>query len=588
MAGEKTRFLRIMPLLMAILLLPCLSHAGASPGLIGRMIGSVSTGAVDYGYSDEEYQPLRVEFALSSDSLAQPGNCPASITLINDGDDVIGDVTLMDADGTILWGPRDLDLSGKYTWRGNIGITSDMLDKGEAVCKVSYVLAKGDKRYEQHITKEYSAAITRDSARPMIEFSRSQSMTYAQPGQSITLTYTVKNTGNVPLISVDVSDELIGEVGTLSELAIDEKKTFTKRVTVGESALSSKPRVTYSYSGSQDIVEKELAASSIKIAQPSLEVVLEADATLVNPGDTVMLRCKLINNGNVGYRKVQLSDQVLGDLGFIDDLRAGKDTVYAKAVRISSKTTFKFTITANDTTGSDVTAVSNSLTIDVVNQADEGSLTLSAQPDRTTVAEGEAVNFTLVLCNSGASDIYGIELSERTRGFIAHINQLRAGETMPITASYTVTGYEMFTFSASMTQHDGAKREALAGPITIQLGEATPTEAPTPAPTAIPAATIAPGVMRAYNAVFNHIITIVLAVSVCIVIVLIVMVMVSRSQRKPGAKRRGRHSRRGKSAPPPADVPEDDVKVYIPTRKLREGSPERSPDKPGRHDRRAN
>ena len=66
------------------------------------------------------------------------------------------------------------------------------------------------------------------------------------------------------------------------------------------------------------------------------------------------------------------------------------------------------------------------------------------------------------------------------------------------------------------------------------------------------------------------------------------MVMVSRSQHKPGAKRRGRHSRRGKSAPPPADVPEDDVKVYIPTRKLREGSPERSPDKPGRHDRRAN
>ena len=94
MAGEKTRFLRIMPLLMAILLLPCLSHAGASPGLIGRMIGSVSTGAVDYGYSDEEYQPLRVEFALSSESLAQPGSCPASITLINDGDDVIGDVTL--------------------------------------------------------------------------------------------------------------------------------------------------------------------------------------------------------------------------------------------------------------------------------------------------------------------------------------------------------------------------------------------------------------------------------------------------------------------------------------------------------------
>lgn len=557
--------IRRLMLLMALILLMMLGHASAEAGIVGSIIAQM----YEDGVSSEEYEPLSVEITLSSESLAQAGACPASITLLNDGDDVIGDVTLYDADGDVLWGPYDLDLSGRYTWRGSLDITDEMLDAGEATCTVSYVLAKGDTRYEKRVTREYSAAIMRGTAQPSIEFSRSQSMTYAQPGQSITLTYTVKNTGNVPLINVNVTDELVGEVGTLSELAIDEKKTFTKRVTVGESALSSKPRVSYSYSGSQDIVEKELAASSIKIAQPSLEVVLESDATLVNPGDTVMLRCKLINNGNVGYKKVQLSDQVLGDLGYIDDLRAGKDTVYAKAVRISSKTTFKFTVTANDTTGSDVTAVSNSLTIDVVNQADEDSLTLSAQPDRTSVAEGETVTFTLVLCNSGASDIYGIEVSERTRGFIAHVNQLRAGETMPITVGYDVTGYEMFTFSATMTQQDGAKREALAGPITISLGQAAPTEEPTAAPTATPAPTIAPGLLRAYDEAFNHIVTCILAISVCLIIVLIVIALACRAQRKSARRRRRKGRRRGKPAPPPQQ-PEDDVKVYIPTRKRSE------------------
>lgn len=557
--------IRRLMLLMALILLMMLGHASAEAGIVGSIIAQM----YEDGVSSEEYEPLSVEITLSSESLAQAGACPASITLLNDGDDVIGDVTLYDADGDVLWGPYDLDLSGRYTWRGSLDITDEMLDAGEATCTVSYVLAKGDTRYEKRVTREYSAAIMRGTAQPSIEFSRSQSMTYAQPGQSITLTYTVKNTGNVPLINVNVTDELVGEVGTLSELAIDEKKTFTKRVTVGESALSSKPRVSYSYSGSQDIVEKELAASSIKIAQPSLEVVLESDATLVNPGDTVMLRCKLINNGNVGYKKVQLSDQVLGDLGYIDDLRAGKDTVYAKAVRISSKTTFKFTVTANDTTGSDVTAVSNSLTIDVVNQTDEDSLTLSAQPDRTSVAEGETVTFTLVLCNSGASDIYGIEVSERTRGFIAHVNQLRAGETMPITVGYDVTGYEMFTFSATMTQQDGAKREALAGPITISLGQAAPTEEPTAAPTATPAPTIAPGLLRAYDEAFNHIVTCILAISVCLIIVLIVIALACRAQRKSARRRRRKGRRRGKPAPPPQQ-PEDDVKVYIPTRKRSE------------------
>lgn len=557
------RIRRLMPL-MALILLVMLGHASADAGIVGSIVARME----QEGVSSEEYEPLRVEITLSSESLAQAGACPASITLLNDGDDVIGDVTLSDADGDVLWGPYDLDLSGRYTWRGSLDITDEMLDAGKATCYVSYVLAKGDTRYEKRVTREYSAAIMRGTAQPLIEFSRSQSMTYAQPGQSITLTYTVKNAGNVPLIDVNVTDELVGEVGTLSELAIDEKKTFTRRVTVGESALSSKPRVTYSYSGSQDIVEKELAASSIKIAQPSLEVVLEADATLVNPGDTVMLRCKLINNGNVGYKKVQLSDQVLGDLGYIDDLRAGKDTVYAKAVRISSKTTFKFTVTANDTTGSDVTAVSNSLTIDVVNQTDEDNLTLSAQPDRTSVAEGETVTFTLVLCNNGASDIYGIDVSERTRGFIAHVNQLRAGETMPLTVGYDVTGYEMFTFSATMTQQDGAKREALSGPITISLGQIQPTEEPTAAPTATPAPTIAPVLMRAYDEAFNHIVTCILAVSVCLIIVLIVIALACRSQRKSSRSRRRKGRRRDRPAPPPQ--PEDDVKVYIPTRKRSE------------------
>ena len=511
MAGIKRRRAIV---LAALIMLVMSTAADASPatGLIGGAVGSGAQQAHAYATNapydgeieGEEYEPLTAVLKLSEEALPEPGACPASITLTNVGDDVIGDVMLLDAEGNVLWGPRDLDLSGSYTWRGTLDIDEDALSAGVVNCSVSYVLAKGDPLYERHITRRVSAAIERASVQPALEFSRSQSMTYAQPGQSVTLTYTVKNTGNIPLTGIKVSDPLFGVVGELDTLAVDEKKTFTQRVTVGTTALTSTPQVSYSFEGSQDIVQKDIASSSIKIAKPSLEVALESDATLVNPGDTVMLRCKLINNGNVGYRKIQLSDQVLGDLGFIDDLRAGKDTVYAKAVRIQSKTTFKFTITASDTTGSDVTAVSNSLTIDVVSRADEESLTLSAQPDRTSVASGDTVNFTLLLCNGGTTDISGIDISERTRGPIAHVDVLRAGESLTVNAQYTVTGYEMFTFSATMTQQDGATREALAGPITISLGAPAPTSVPTAQPSPTPAATMAPSVMRAYDAAFSR------------------------------------------------------------------------------------
>src|SRR5699024_6408114 len=113
-------------------------------------------------------------------------------------------------------------------------------------------------------------------------------------------------------------------------------------------------------------------------------------------------------------------------------------------------------------------------------ETDEAGLTLSAQADKTAVYSGDTVTFTLLLSNGGSSDITGIDVMERTRGAITHVDTLRAGESMPITAQYTVTGYEMFTFVATMTQSDGATREAIAGPITISLGAATPSPAPTP------------------------------------------------------------------------------------------------------------
>ena len=572
---------------LAALCLPLCARAGAAPsGIIGSAAQALTE---EY----EAYDPLGAVLTLASEGVPEPGDCPATVTLSNDGDDVICDVTLTDADGAVLWGPRDLDLSEAYTWSGTLGISEDMLSGGKVTCTVSYVLAKGDPEYEQTFSKELSADVERVSAQPALEFSRSQSMTYAQPGQRVTLTYTVKNTGNVPLTDLTVSDSLFGTVDTLDALAVDEKKTFTRRVTVGTTALTSVPQVSYSYEGSQDIVEKEISASTIKIAQPSLEVVLESDATLVNPGDTIMLRCKLINNGNVGYRKIQLSDQVLGDLGFVDDLRAGKDTVYAKAVRIQSRTTFKFTITANDTTGSDVTAVSNSLTIDVVSNSIGDGLTLSAQADRTSVASGDSVTFTLLLCNNGTSDITGIDISERTRGSIAHVDTLLAGESMPLIVQYSVTGYEMFTFSATMTQQDGATREALAGPIAISLGAAAPSEAPTASPAPTPSVTMSPSVVRAYDTALSRMLTLLMAVTVCILIVILAIVSAVRARDRKRREAARRARRRRASAPgaarPPKPRPDDDVKVYVPTRSARTpaDAPPSPPDgrparKPGR------
>ncbi len=51
-------------------------------------------------------------------------------------------------------------------------------------------------------------------------------------GQTVTFTYVVTNTGNTTLFEVVVTDDILGEIGTISELGVGESSTLTKTMVV--------------------------------------------------------------------------------------------------------------------------------------------------------------------------------------------------------------------------------------------------------------------------------------------------------------------------------------------------------------------
>jgi len=48
------------------------------------------------------------------------------------------------------------------------------------------------------------------------------------PGDTVTYTYLVKNTGDTTLYNISVDDDVIGHIGDIAELAADETVTLTK------------------------------------------------------------------------------------------------------------------------------------------------------------------------------------------------------------------------------------------------------------------------------------------------------------------------------------------------------------------------
>jgi hypothetical protein len=56
------------------------------------------------------------------------------------------------------------------------------------------------------------------------------------PGDPVTYTYIVKNTGQVDLINVSVNDDKLGHVGDIASLLVGESKTLTFNTTMPNSA----------------------------------------------------------------------------------------------------------------------------------------------------------------------------------------------------------------------------------------------------------------------------------------------------------------------------------------------------------------
>lgn len=291
-------------------------------------------------------------------------------------------------------------------------------------------------------------------------------------GQTINYSFNVRNTGNVTLTDVTVSDPRAENISCpRTTLAPGETMTCTANRTVSQADIDRGADLTNIASvtgtppgdGAEPIEPTSSNQVAVEVEQnPDFTVTKTAgtpadtnDNGLVgDAGDQITYKFTVRNTGNVTLNNVTISDDKLG----VSDVQCSDSLAPSASTNCPDQV---YTITADDAaagTVSNTATVSatpntpgasrmsrSSNTVNSAATAEDGKLTITKSADKTEVtAAQEVINYTFVVKNTGNVTIDSIAVTDNNATDLScPQTRLNPGQEMTCTAKYTVTQDDM-------------------------------------------------------------------------------------------------------------------------------------------------
>ena len=310
-------------------------------------------------------------------------------------------------------------------------------------------------------TANASVALTYNAA---LTLTKEPSSATANVGETVTYTYTIKNTGDVTIKELTLSDDKLGEIKMdKKSLAAGETATVTASHLVVETDLPGPLTNTATVQGkdTQDKSVSGTASATVDLSYTSsLAVTKKPSSDSAEVGDTVTYEYEVKNTGSVTINTLALADDRLGAIGLDKTSLAAGETAKGTSsyqvveADLPGPLTNIATATGTDIRGG---AVTGEATASVqLNYA--ASLAVTKTPSAQTANVGETVVYQYAVKNTGSIIINTLALSDDKLGPITlDKTSLNPGESATGSASYTIQQSDLpgpLTNKASATATD--------------------------------------------------------------------------------------------------------------------------------------
>lgn len=432
--------------------------------------------------------PIRVSSLSEPQSVISPQEVDITIKVYNSGQtDMQDKITLYNPTGAPVESYEGLKAEQSVTYQGKWNVTAEEIAKGKILYYIEYTVQTDEG--PDPTVRSVPVTIQTEAAAPQLTATYTVSPASARTGQTVTVAYTLSNTGNIELRDIVIENEGIDKKNvTASALSVGEKVTLEQTFTMGKKELTSKPTITYKAAGSdKKLTISDLAKKTITVAEDGLEVAIEAKTTEnIYPGEKVKMTLKLKNSGNRAYTGLNVVGSDGTQIASGVELAPGASHNAEFEVAVSADMEFTASVSGADSEGESIGVISEAVALKTQDAAKALLLNIRAAAQETTIfSEPAVIRVAVLVENIGQTDATTLTIKEADTE-VAKIPSLPSGEsrTLVFDIETSIAGKLQFTVSGKDAL--GTSRTYESNIIQLTYIE------PTPAPTAVPTPTPVP------------------------------------------------------------------------------------------------
>jgi uncharacterized repeat protein (TIGR01451 family) len=276
---------------------------------------------------------IAIDKTASTDQVNAGDNITYTYTVTNEGNTPLSDIAVSDnMVGEIVFVSGDgnensyLDLGETWAFTGNYTTGANDPDILVNTANVS-----GMDALEKRVTASTSASVSVFKPKPGIALTKTAEPSRVHVGDEITYTFTVTNTGNVPLSDISVDDNRLGSIPYESGdengnglLDLDEAWVFTAVYTA--SSDDYKTLVNTAEASGTDAMEQTVSdtdRASVAILKPGIKLAKTAEPASVHVGDNITYTFKVTNTGNTPLSDISVSDNLVDEITYVSGDKNG-------------------------------------------------------------------------------------------------------------------------------------------------------------------------------------------------------------------------------------------------------------------------